>query len=468
MRTLTRRNFVQMWAGLAGATLLAACGSTAATNTTTSGVNPSAAPGGTGATTGSSPAAIPTRKASGTIRYLLRAGSADEAKLTQDFLDKNFTPQSGVKVTVEPTDAMADEKLTAAMIAGTAQDVFDTWLDNVTQYADRGQVLDVDPLVQRDLNEADIREYFASQWRDFKLASGLRFAMPKLVNIAVVYYNLDMFEKAGLGRIDETWDYNKYADAARKLTQDGTVGSFFRASELGRWWYKLGAWGGNLVDPNDNTQAAFDSEESLAALEWTRKLIFDDKVMGNQADLVGVGQRAFDAIPAAFGAGKIAMVEDGFYPFTHAKAVNNGFRWAYAAVPKGPKARTAFGSTDGFAIWKGSKNQDAAWELVRYLSGNEFQRYLTQITGYFPSRIPAIADWKKTLTDKYPELANANIDVVPQALEQGYPAERKLFKKDAEYRQIVAPALQKVFLTGGAPVSSFKDVAAQVTAKMRG
>ena len=53
-------------------------------------------------------------------------------------------------------------------------------------------------------------------------------------------------------------------------------------------------------------------------------------------------------------------------------------------------------------------------------------------------------------------------------MNQGYPAERKLFKKDAEYRQIVTPALQKVFLIGGTPVSYFKEVAAQVTAKMRG
>jgi len=464
MGTFTRRNFVQMWASLAGAAVLAACGTT---TTPTSGASTTTAAGSTGASTGS-PAATPARKASGTVRYLLRAGSADETKLTQDFLDKNFTPQSGVKVTVEPTDATADEKLTAAMIGGTAQDVFDTWLDNVTQYADRGQVLDLDPLVQRDLTDTDIKDFFAAQWKGFKLDSGVRFAMPKLINMAVVYYNLDLFDKAGLGRIDDTWDQDKYADAARKLTQNGTYGLFFRASELGRWWYKLGAWGGNLVDPNDNTKAAFDSDEAVAALEWSRKLIFDDKAMGNQADLVGVGQRAFDAIPAAFGAGKIAMVEDGFYPFAQAKAVNKQFRWAYAAVPKGPKARTAFSSTDGFAIWKGTKNPDAAWELVKYLSGTEFQLYLTQITGYFPSRTSATAGWKKALTDKYPELADANLDVIPQSLNQGYPSERTLFKKDAEYRQIVTPALQKVFLTGGAPASSFKDVAAQVTAKMRG
>jgi len=417
--------------------------------------------------TGSIPAAAPARKASGIVRYLLRAGSPDETKSTQDFLDKNFTPQSGVKVTVEPTDAMADEKLTAAMVGGTAQDVFDTWLDNVTQFADKGQVLDLDPLVARDLKDADVKDFFGWQWKDFKLPSGIRFGMPKFVNFAVVYYNLDLFDKAGLGRIDDTWDHIKYADAARKLTQNGTVGLFFQASSIGRWWYKLGAWGGALVDPNDNTKATFDSEESLAALEWSRKLIFDDKAMGNQANLVGVGQRAFDAIPAAFGAGKIAMVEDGFYPFVQAKAVNKKFRWAYAAVPKGPKGRTAFGTADGFAIWKGSKNQDAAWELVKYLSGKDYQLYLTQTTGYLPARTSAIADWKKISVDKFPELADANLDVAPQAMDQGYPANRKLFKKDAEYGQIVTPALEKVFLTGGAPVTYFKDIAMQVTAKMR-
>ena len=71
------------------------------------------------------------------------------------------------------------------------------------------------------------------------------------------------------------------------------------------------------------------------------------------------------------------------------------------------------------------------------------------------------------LTDKYPELADANIDVVPQALSQGYPAEQAAVQERCRPTQIVGPALQKVFLTGGTPASYFKEVAGQVTAKMR-
>ena len=135
MKALTRRGFLQITTGLAGAALLAACGSTGTTTTPTTGM---------GAAASGSPMATQTRRASA-VRYLLRGGSPDEIKPTQDFLDNNFMPQTGVKVTVEPTDANADEKLTAAMVGGNAQDVFDTWLDNVAPYAERGQVLDIDP-----------------------------------------------------------------------------------------------------------------------------------------------------------------------------------------------------------------------------------------------------------------------------------------------------------------------------------
>lgn len=419
--------------------------------------------GGTAATT------APVRKASGSVRYLLRGGTPDEIKVTQEYLDKNFTPQSGVKVTVEPTDAMADEKLTAAMIGGTAQDVFDTWRDNVTQFADRGQVLDLEPLVQRDLTEADIKDFHAWQWRDFVLPSKVRFGMPKYVNMAVMYYNLDLFEKNGVGRIDDNWTFDTLADAAKKLTAaNGNQAAYwFNATGADRWWYKVNAWGGTIVDPTDDTRATFDGQPALDALEWSRKLMYDDKALAQQANVVGVGQRAFDAVPAAFAAGKLAMVEDGFYPFVHAKAVAKKFRWAYAPVPKGPKSRTVLGTADGFAIWKGTKNPDGAWELVKFLSSRDYMVNLTRTTGYLPSRVSAIEEWKKICVERYPELADVNLDVGPQAMTQGYPTNKPLFRKDAEARALITPALEKIYIAGGTPVTYMKEIAAQVTAKMK-
>lgn len=488
MESISRRRFLIASAGAAGVALLAACGSSststtapttgagataAATTVPTTAAAVTTAPGASAAatsapaTTGTTAQAAPARKIGGSVRYLLRAGSPDEVKTTQSFLDANFTKQTDIKVSVEPTDANADEKLTAAMIGGTAQDVFDTWLGNITQYADRNQVLDLNPYVQRDFKDADIKDFFAWQWKDFVLPSGIRFGMPKYVNTIFVYYNLDMFDKAGLKPIDDTWTHDMYADAAKKLTTGSTTGLWFPSYGTDRWWYKVASWGGSIVDPNDSAHATFDAEPALAALEWVRKGTWDDKFIAQKNNLIGAGQRAFDAVPAAFASGRLAMVEDGFYPFVQAKAVNKKFRWAYAPVPKGPTGRKTLGTADGFAVWKGSKSQDAAWELVKYLSGKEYQLYLTQTTGYLPCRYSALDDWKKVCVAKYPELADANLDVGRQAMEQGYPANAPLFKKDNEAQQIITPALEKLFVVGGTPVTYMKDVAQQVTAKMR-
>ena len=46
------------------------------------------------------------------------------------------------------------------MVGGNAQDVFDTWLDNVVPYADRNQIVDVAPLVGRDLQAVDIDDFY--------------------------------------------------------------------------------------------------------------------------------------------------------------------------------------------------------------------------------------------------------------------------------------------------------------------
>lgn len=451
---LRRREFLMGSLGLAGAALLAACGTSGSTPTTST----------TGAAVDGSPVA---KKLSGELRYLLRGGTPDEIKATQDQIDSTFVKQTGVKVSVEPTDASADEKLTAAMVGGNAQDVFDTWLDNVTPYADRNQVLDVEPFVKRDLKAEDISDFYAWQWKDFSLPSGLRFGLPKFVNVMFVYYNVDMFEQAGIKVPDASWNHDNYADAARKLTNANTTGIFFPASGTDRWWYKIAEWGGTVVDPADNTKATFNSDEALAALEWIRKGIWDDKFIAQRLNIVRAGQRAFTAVPAAFAAGKLAMVEDGLYPFAHASTIAKKFRWAYAPVPQGPKARKVLGTADGFAIWKGTKNPDAAWEFIKYQASKEYQLYLTKTTGYLPNRYSVIDDWKKICVEKYPELANANLDLAPQAMKDGYPGNKPLFKKDGDATQIITPALQKLFDTGNTPVSYMKEIAQQVTAKMR-
>jgi ABC-type glycerol-3-phosphate transport system substrate-binding protein len=220
-------------------------------------------------------------------------------------------------------------------------------------------------------------------------------------------------------------------------------------------------FGGEVVDAADRTKALFDGDMALTAFEFARKLMWDDQAMAQRL-FIGPQGETYDST-ALFASGKFALVEDGFYPFSMAQAVQQKIKWQYQHVPMGPVKRRVLGTTDGFVMWKGSKAQDAAWELLKFLAGPDYQVNQVKSTGLLPIRTSVLDKWKQICIQKFPELADANLDVGPQAMQQGYPGNRVLFKKDADARQIVVPALEKVFIVGGTPVTYMKDVAQQVT-----
>lgn len=488
-RNLTRRAFIVLGVTGAGGVLMAACSSSGSSGQTPS--QPTAAPAASNAAAPTAapaapaqPTAAPAAQAasSGTtaaIRWQFR-GSADDLKGAAAYLNDTFGKTNpNIKVTVEPAPDSRDEKLIASMVAGTAPDVFETWSDNVTQFADRGQVTDVESLVQRDFKSDDLKDFYPWQWHDFSIPlwinnqiQHLRFGLPKYVNVMFLWYNKDAFKEAGVAEPTDTWTHDDYAAAAIKLTtKKGTTvdrwGLEYPVWSWDRYWYKVDAWGGTVVDPNDWTKATFDTDKALAAFEWSRKLMWDDQAMAQQLQLAGGAGQSFSN-QDLFASGKLAMVEDGFYPFAMAKSIQKKINWAYQHVPKGPVQRKVLGTTDGFSMWKNSKSPDASWELLKYLSGKDYQANQVKTTGLLPIRFSVLNDWKKICIQTYPELESVNLDVGPKAMEMGYPGNRAFFKQDAEARQIMTPALQKLFVSGGTPVTYLQNIAKQVNQKMQG
>lgn len=415
--------------------------------------------------------------ASGALRYQLVSSAASEIEQTQAIIDQYFTPlYPNITVTVEPQPENRSEQLITAMIGGNAPDVFDTWSDDVAPYDGVGQVLDVQALVDRDFTPEAIADFFEWQWADFILPSGIRFGLPKYVNLMAIWYNVDLFEQNGIAPPDDTWDHTRYAEVARQLTiRDGDdvtrFGLFFPGYGLDRWAYKLTAWGGNLVDPADATRAAFGEDPAIAASQWIYDLTFVDGANAEYGLLFSNANGGGVAgMTIAFSQGRLGMVEDGFYPFAIAeqvRAAGSPFRWAFAPVPLGPAGRHVLGTADGFAIWNGSPNQEAAWELVKFLSGPQFQLESTRITGYLPCRYSLLPAWEQICVEKYPELADANLGMARQAMDQGYPRNRALFARDSEAQDIIYPGIQAVFIDGTSEPESLRGVADEVTSSQQ-
>lgn len=473
-------------AGLGSAALLAACGASTTGSATTGGATSSA--GSAASTTGAASKAAASTAAksvlpptatlppaahvgSGTeIRWQFRGSPAD-LKGAQLTLTKSFVPaHPNIKVTIEPAPNNRDEKLIAQMVAGDPPDVFETWGDNVQQFAEKGQVVDVNPLVNQ--SKMDISDFFAWQWRDFNIplkggpklgGSLIRFGLPKYVNVMVLWVNKDMFQQKGQALPTLDWTHNDYADAMRKLTvmENNKVkvgGAHIPMDSWDRYWYRVYMWGGYDADPNDPTKCDLGAKPAQDAFEWARKLAWDEKVL--LIPLSGMPQVSGDR----FFAGQFAISEDGFYPFSMAK--NNAstkINWEYAHVPKGPVKREVLGTTDGFSMSKQSQHHDQAWTLLQYLSGVDYQTAQVETTGLLPVRTSVLANWKKICIQQYPELEKVNLDVGAQAMQMGYPGNRNFFKNTTAAQELINPALQKVFDVGQTPVTYFQQVSDQVT-----
>jgi len=431
------------------------------------------APAPTTAPSGQTAAAAPTpniitAQGKGKVDLLWQMSASDAwTKASVAALPTLFEKSTDIgKVSVQPTPDDWINKLVAAMVAGTAPDVFDMWGDIMPPFVERQQVVDVGPFASRDLKDADIQDFYPWQWHDFVMPwlNNIRFGMPRYVNMMFTWYRKDLFDKAGVKYPTQDWTHDDYAAAAQKLTVKDSSGKVSQAGlaypawSWDRYWYKPVIWGGHTVDPQDNTKAAFDSDLSIAALEWSRKLMWDDKAMLQPLD---VQKQSFLLV---FPTGRMAMAEDGIYPFEMDDKIQGKFPWAYAHTPKGPTGqRKVLGTTDGTALWKGSKNRDQAWELMKWVSGPENQMAIVQSSGRVPVRFSVLEKWKDINVKTRPNLADVNLDVALEAMKMGYPSGREFFKDNNAAQEIIVPALEKMFITGGTPASSMKDIAAKVT-----
>ncbi len=404
------------------------------------------------------------------IRWQFR-GSPDQLKRAQEAIKTSFIPQHPhIKVVIEPAPANRDEKLIAQMIAGTAPDVIETWSDNVQQFAEKGQVLNVDPLVKQ--NKLDISDFYQWQWRDFEIpiyggpkygGTMMRFGLPKYVNVMFCWINKNMFQEKDVKIFDLNSTYEDYANAMQKLTvMEGNKvkvgGAWIPYDWWDRYWYHVYMWGGYDADPKDPVKCGLGEKAAQDALEWARHLEWDLHVL--LISLSGMPQVQGNR----FFSGQYAIAEDGFYPFSNAQQNRSTkIDWQYTHVPKGPVKREVLGTTDGFAGWSRSKHVDDAFTLMEYLSGPVYQVAQVESTGLLPIRYSVLDKWKSICIKKYPELEQANLDVGPEAMKLGYPGNRNFFFNTSAAELIINPALQKLYDTPGTPTTYFQTIATQVT-----
>jgi multiple sugar transport system substrate-binding protein len=372
-------------------------------------------------------------------------------------------PDLSVFYTPDPED-LADQ-MPLDMQAGNAPDVFQGCCGFFPAWAQMGYVLDLRKYVETDLDRSIVLDWDPAQYKAMFDAAGHQFGVPKYQGTLVLYYNKDIFDRYKVPYPDGSWTQDDYLAAMKRLTRDtdadGHTDIWGSMIDIGwdRLQVHVNSWGGHIVDPVDPTKCDIADPQALAALEWVRARMWDDKVMATFTDVNNVGTAT------AFSEGKLAMVEDGSWAL---KSIleNAPFRIGVAPIPAGPARRATLSTTDGFGIYSRTRHPQEAWELVKFLVSKEYALAMAKANLLQPARLSLVGDWERLVRQQYPQKARGmDLDVFAAPHREGYSVVQESFPRNMEEAtRLLDDAFTKIFTLGQASVDTLRGVSRQIEA----
>lgn len=258
------------------------------------------------------------------------------------------------------------------------------------------------------------------------------YSMPFNSSTPIMYYNKDMFEKAGITEIPDSLE--AIEAVGDKLLSDGGAGEVMSLGIYG-WFFEqfMGKQGLEYANNGNGreeaaTAVAFDENGGAKNILTAWKSLYDKGFAPN----VGKGG---DAGLADFSAGKSAITLGSTASLKQIlQDVNGKFEVGTAYFPKIKSSDEGGVSIGGASLWALNNNDPkktrATWEFVKFLISPESQAYWNAQTGYFPvttaaqdeqvfkdnvAKYPQFQTAIDQLHDSSPEYTGALLSVFPEA-----------------------------------------------------
>ncbi len=338
-------------------------------------------------------------------------GDTSEIGIIKQSVDlfKKANPGIDVKLERLPAGDPYTEKILTQIAGGNPVDVMFVNAEQFYIYAKKNILLPLNDYVAKD--KMPIDKFYPKIIEKFTV-DGNFYVLPRdIAPVCVVFYNKEIFNKAGLKYPAPDWNWDQMRDMAVKMTvknPDGTT-TFGFADEWGIWEPFVLSNGGKFVDDlKKPAKCLLDSPEALNAYEYRQDLMYKYKVMPSPSQLSAMGGVGASDL---FIQGKAAMFLSGIWKTPFFRETIK-FDWDATAFPKGPKGgRGYLISGGGYAILKTSKHPGEAWKLLTFLAGEEGQKALA-LTGLAQPAIKAIAESPAFLDGKPPVSKKFLLDAV--------------------------------------------------------
>jgi multiple sugar transport system substrate-binding protein len=299
-----------------------------------------------------------------------------------------------------------DVKLSTSLAGGTPPDVF--WATNMRDYAARGVLLDVTSYIQADPVLGAPDYFMQPQETDRATVNGKWYGIGSCWVAPHLYYNVDLFTAAGVTppsyNAAEAWTWDQFIETARALTLDsdgrhpGEDG--FDKDSVDQWGVSwptnsiaraalIYSNGGEIYGPDGLSMlaepAAVQALQAMADLTHVHNVAPSASLFTQNGVTGSSGMDPWQALAS----GKVAMICDGSWALQDISKL--GFNFGCGVLPKLVDPVTV-SLAHCHVIHKDTEHPEEAWQLLAYLSSDDYQRGLCAVGLWLPSHTSLISE----------------------------------------------------------------------------
>lgn len=317
-------------------------------------------------------------------------------------------------------------KLEASVTGGDAADII--WVNALKAegYVDAGVLMDVSEVAA----ELDLESNYPKALVEAYNYGGKQYAIPKDFDTNALFYNKELFDKAGVEYPTDDWTMEDFTAAAERLSAGLDRGEFACAVAFnsGQTTYQGSIYAnGGYILSEDKTKIGWDDPKTMEGLQVWVDLV----IKGYSASQ----EQMADTLPdTMFEGGKVAMLMAGNYMISTFEQ-NDAIKGKYNVVSRpsfnGKKTDVINGL--GYAVNAQTKNKEEALKFLTWLGGTEAM----EIQGKDGTVISARNDAQHYYADTQKEL---NLKIFTANLEDTVLLEPRCIK----YTELVN--IQKTYL----------------------
>ena len=363
-------------------TLLAGCGSSEGTTASGSSAAGSSTPASSQTTSSETTGSNTTTAEPVTLKWAIW-----DQETTQYWTDiKEAYEASHEGVTVEMVDLGSTDYMTvlATDLSGSGTEFDVVTIKDVPGYAtlvQKNAILPLDDYIKAD--GVDLSKYAGAT--DQVTVDGKLYELPFRNDFWVLFYNKDLFDAKNVAypTNDMTWD--EYDALAREMT-DTTFGSQIYGGHYHTWRSTIG-----LMGVLDGRHTILDGDYEFMKPYYEMVLAEEkDGVVRKYSDLKTEGLH----YSAAFSGGDVAMMNMcSWFISTMITNLKSGEydsslcgNWGIVKYPhaEGVEPGSTLGTITGLAVTAATDTPDAAWDFVKWVSGEEGATVMAS-SGNFPA-----------------------------------------------------------------------------------